>query len=179
MKMNKLSMLIASVGIIAAQSTFAADGTITINGKITDASCTVAVNGSANGTVTLPTVSATTLATTGSTAGTTPFGIDLTNCTGSTLQNAYAYFEAGTMVDTATGRLNTTGNTNTQIQLLDKNNAVIAVGSAAQVTSPVAEDVSAGYATLNYYARYYAPGANNSVTAGIVSTQVNYTVIYD
>jgi len=179
MKMNKLSMLIASVGIIAAQSTFASDGTITINGKITDASCTIAINGSANGTVTLPTVPIFTLATTGSSTGRTPFGIDLTNCTGTTLKNAYTYFENGPMVDTATGRLNTTGSTNTQIQLLDKNNAIIAVGSATQVTSPVSEDISAGHATLNYYAQYYAPGANNSVTAGNVSTQVNYTVIYD
>lgn len=179
MRMNKLSMLIASAGILVAQSVFAADGTITINGKITDTTCTVAVNGSANGTVTLPTVSFTTLATTGSTAGTTPFGIDLTNCSGTTVGNAYAYFEAGSMVDTATGHLNTTGGTNTQIQLLDKNNAVIAVGSAAQMTSPVSEDISSGLATLNYSARYYAPGANNSVAAGNVSTQVNYTIIYD
>lgn len=177
MKMNKLSMLIASAGILVAQSVFAADGTITINGKITDISCTVAVNGSANGTVTLPTVSASTLSTTGSTAGTTPFGIDLTECSGTTLNNAYAYFEAGSMVDTATGRLNTTGSTNTQIQLLNKNNAVIAVGSAAQMTSPVSEDITGGLATLNYFARYYAPGTN--VQPGSLSTQVNYTIVYD
>lgn len=172
---NALIAAIASVFI--AQSAFAVDGTITINGQITDTTCSIAVNNGTNdGTVTLPTVSANALSSIGSVAGTTPFNIVLSGCAGSTLNNAYAYFEPGPTVETSTGRLNNSSGTATgaQVRLLDKASTPIVVGGTSQ--GGVVEDVSGGGATLGYYAQYYA---NSAVTAGVVATQVNYTIVYD
>ncbi|AJJ19003.1 fimbrial protein [Yersinia intermedia] len=172
---NALIAAIASVFI--AQSAFAVDGTITINGQITDTTCSIAVNNGTNdGTVTLPTVSANALSSIGSVAGTTPFNIVLSGCAGSTLNNAYAYFEPGPTVETSTGRLNNSSGTATgaQVRLLDKVSTPIVVGGTSQ--GGVVEDVSGGGATLGYYAQYYA---NSAVTAGVVATQVNYTIVYD
>lgn len=172
---NALIAAIASVFI--AQSAFAVDGTITINGQITDTTCSIAVNNATNdGTVTLPTVSANALSSIGSVAGTTPFNIVLSGCAGSTLNNAYAYFEPGPTVETSTGRLNNSSGTATgaQVRLLDKVSTPIVVGGTSQ--GGVVEDVSGGGATLGYYAQYYA---NSAVTAGVVATQVNYTIVYD
>lgn len=178
MKVNKVGMLVASACIALSQAALASDGIITINGKITDVTCAISVNGgSENATVTLPTVSQNVLSSMGNTAGTTPFQISLSGCTGTTLGNAYAYFESGPTVETSTGRLNNTGTaTNVQVELLDKNNASIAVGSSTQGGPTAVESIAGGSATLTYAAQYYAKGAASS---GTVTTQVNYTIAYD
>ncbi|WP_222422526.1 fimbrial protein [Yersinia similis] len=178
--MKSINILIAAIaGIFITQSAFAVDGTITINGKITDTTCGISVNnGTKDGTVTLPTVSASALDGINSVAGTTPFNIVLTGCTGATMGNAYAHFEQGTNVETATGRLNNSdinGATGVQVRLLDKNSAAIVVGSSNQ--GSVVEDISGDDATLSYYAQYYANEAN--VEAGLVTTNVDYTIVYD
>ncbi|WP_145515786.1 fimbrial protein [Yersinia aleksiciae] len=178
MKIKSGNLLIAAIaGVFIAQSAIAADGTITINGQITDTTCGIAVNnGTKDATVTLPTVSASALSTINSVAGTTPFNIVLSGCTGTTMNNAYAYFEPGAKVETATGRLNSDGTaTGVQVRLLNKNSAPILVGSASQ--GGVVEDITGGGATLNYYAQYYANNA--AVGAGTVITQVDYTIVYD
>lgn len=72
--LSALAMVITSAFTASA---FAVDGTITINGQITDTTCTISVDGGSNdATVTLPTVSSTTLGAAGATAGATPFTID-------------------------------------------------------------------------------------------------------
>ncbi|MBW7984162.1 fimbrial protein [Enterobacillus tribolii] len=176
MKMKKICMLIATASIVLSHAASASDGTITINGKITDVTCAISVNGGTeNATVTLPTVSQNTLTADGDTAGTTPFDIKLTECQGSTLGNAYAYFESGTTVDTVTGRLNNTGTAaNVQVELLDKANNPVFIGSSSQ--GAVVEDISSGSATLVYAAQYYSKGSTGS---GTVTTQVDYTIAYD
>ncbi|AAM85436.1 type 1 fimbrial protein [Yersinia pestis] len=180
MKIKSSNVLIAAfAGLFIAQSAFAADGTITINGKITDTTCGISVNnGTKDGTVTLPVVSASALDGINSVAGTTPFNIVLTGCTGATMGNAYAHFEQGTTVEASTGRLNNSdidGATGVQVRLLDKNSAPIVVGSGNQ--GNVVEDISGDGATLSYYAQYYANEAN--VEAGLVATNVDYTIVYD
>ncbi|WP_145508293.1 fimbrial protein [Yersinia alsatica] len=178
MKIKTTSALIAAIaGVFIAQSAFATDGTITINGQITDTTCGVSVNnGTKDGTVNLPTISASALSTINSVAGTTPFNIVLSGCTGASMTNAYAYFEPGSTVDTATGRLNSNGtSTGVQVRLLNKNSAPIVVGGTGQ--SSVVEDIAGGGATLTYYAQYYANNA--TVGSGTVTTQVDYTIVYD
>ncbi|ATM85278.1 type 1 fimbrial protein [Yersinia massiliensis] len=178
MKIKTTSALIAAItGLFIAQSAFATDGTITINGQITDTTCGVSVNnGTKDGTVNLPTISASALSTINSVAGTTPFSIVLSGCSGASMNNAYAYFEPGATVETSTGRLNSNGtSTGVQVRLLNKNSSPIMVGGAGQ--SSVVEDISGGGATLAYYAQYYANNA--SVGAGTVTTQVDYTIVYD
>lgn len=165
-------------GLIFSQIASAADGTISITGQITDVTCAIAVNGGGNNaTVTLPTVSVSALPNSGETAGTTSFRIALSECSGDTLGNAYAYFELGSAVDSSSGRLNNVSGTasNVQVQLLDKNLTPIVAGSASQGNGAMAE-ISGGAATLEYAARYYATGAAG---AGSVSTQVDYSIVYD
>lgn len=175
----KKTLLAIPLIVLATSTAFAADGTITINGQVTDKTCTVNSAQGKDFTVTLPTVSQQVLANTGDVAGRTPFTINLTNCTARS--KVATYFEPGATVDFNTGRLNNaTGTaTNVQVQLLGSNNAVIpvlAAGAAGVQTNSQLVDVSsAGSADLNYYAQYYATGAS---TPGNVATTVKYTIIY-
>ena len=171
----KKIILASSLIVLGMSSAFAADGTITINGKVTASTCVINSD-NPDFVVTLPTVSTTVLADT-ATAGRTPFTINLTGCTEAT--NVATYFEPGSTVDFATGRLNNTttgGAANVQVQLLGSNNAVIPVlaGPTQTNSQVVATDVN-GAAALNYYAEYYATGVAG---AGDVTTSVQYTITY-
>lgn len=178
--MSALAIVISSVFTASA---LAADGTITINGQITDTTCTIAVDGGSNdATVTLPTVSSSTLSAAGETAGATPFNISLSNCSGTSLNTASTYFEPGAYVDSETGRLNidstaTDAATNVQVELLNaERNAIVAGASVANGQKDIPVDISSGSGILNYFAQYYATGAS---TAGSVTTQVDYTMVYE
>lgn len=177
---SALSMVISSVFVASA---FAADGTITINGQITNTTCSVSVNGGNNdATVTLPTVSASSLAVAGATAGMTPFTISLSKCSGTSLKTASTYFEPGSYVDSTTGRLNIdsavqNAATHVQVQLLNASrNAIVAGATADNSQNNIPVDISSGNGKLNYFAQYYATG---TATAGSVTTQVDYTMVYE
>ena len=171
----KKIILAASALALGSVAAHAADGTVTINGKVTDQTCKVSAN-SKNITVTLPTVGVGSLATAGTTAGRTPFTINLENCKAGDVS---AFFETGGNVDAASGRLNNTGTAgNVQVQLLSDSSVVIPVlANAAQapVTTKATVAKDADSAALNYYAEYYATGA---ATAGDVATSVKYTINY-
>ena len=66
----KKIILASSLIVLGMSSAFAADGTITINGEVTDNTCVVTTPQGKDLTVTLPTVSKLSLATAGATAGT-------------------------------------------------------------------------------------------------------------
>lgn len=171
----KKIILAASALALGSVAAHAADGTVTINGKVTDQTCKVSAN-SKDITVTLPTVGVGSLATAGTTAGRTPFTINLENCKAGQVS---AFFETGGNVDAASGRLNNTGNaSNVQVQLLSDSSVVIPVlANAAQapVTTKATVAKDADSAALNYYAEYYATGA---AKAGDVATSVQYTINY-
>lgn len=179
---TSISALSLCVLSMCTTSAFAVDGTITFNGKITDTTCIISVDGAGNNTtVTLPTVSAGMLKTTGVTAGATPFNISLSSCSGTTLKTASTYFEPGAYVDNTTGRLNidnAAGSAkNVQIELLNSNRGSIVVGaSVSNGQNDIPVDISTGNAVLNYYAQYYATDAS---VAGSVATQVDYTITYE
>lgn len=172
MKKIILAASALALGSVAAHAT---DGTVTINGKVTDQTCKVSAN-SKDITVTLPTVGVGSLATAGTTAGRTPFTINLENCKAGQVS---AFFETGGNVDAASGRLNNTGNaSNVQVQLLSDSSVVIPVlANAAQapVTTKATVANDDGSAALNYYAEYYATG---KAGAGDVATSVKYTINY-
>lgn len=179
---NKISAVALLIGSTFAVNALASDGTITINGKITDTTCTVSVdNGAASATVTLPTISTTALPAAAAVAGTTPFNISLKDCSGTALK-ASTYFEAGAFTDASTGRLNIDSAvagaaTNVQVQLLNADRqAIVAGASKAAGQNDLPVDISTGSATLNYFAQYYATG---TVGAGSVTTQVDYTITYE
>ncbi|EOT1960506.1 fimbrial protein [Acinetobacter baumannii] len=77
--MKKLA-LIAALSVVGIANAQAADGTITINGLVTDKTCDIVTPAGKDFTVTLPTVSKQTLAVAGDVAGRTPFQINLANC---------------------------------------------------------------------------------------------------
>jgi len=171
--------LAAVIALACAGSAQAADGTITINGQITDVTCNVAVNGGTqNATVTLPTVSTSSLDAAGKTAGATPFNITLSGCvsaTGGTLNTASTWFEPGATVDSTTGRLISNGTVNNvQVELLSSSMTAIKAGAATQHDTPVS--ISSGTGTLSYYAQYHA--TNGAATAGSVTASVQYTIVY-
>lgn len=180
---NAISLFAWVLTSTFAVSAIAANGTITFNGKVTDTTCSIAVNGGTeNATVTLPTVSSNSLKILGETAGATPFNISLTACSGTALGTASTYFEPGTYVDSTTGRLNIDSTVsdaakNVQVELLNASmDPIIAGTSVANGQNDIAVDISAGSGTLNYFARYYATAQS---VAGSVATQIDYTMTYE
>ena len=178
LKMKKIA-LISALSLVAIVNANAADGTITINGEITDKTCDIVTPAGKDFAVQLPKVSQNTLSTSGSTAGRTPFTIKLANCSQGKVAT---YFEPGANVDFASGRLKNTltgGAKNVQVQLLGDNSQflpILAVGAnGAQANSQWVDVVANGGADLNYFAEYYATGA---AAAGLVKTSVQYTIIY-
>lgn len=181
--MKKTLLAIAAItAAVAGQSAHASDGTIKFEGKLIAQTCTIDVNGTvtpAVATVTLPTVSTGLLAISGNTTGQTGFMIGLKNCTGPA-KNAAAFFESGSTVDLASGRLKTTAGTgtasNVQLQLVDgSNGSVIKAGNVSQHTGTTRVILASGAADLPYAVQYYATGAT---TAGSVSSSVTYSINY-
>lgn len=171
----KKIILAASALVLGSVAAHAADGTITINGQVTDQTCKVAVD-SKDITVTLPTVGVGSLAQKGVTAGRTPFTINLIDCKAGSVST---FFETGNNVDAATGNLNNIGSAkNVQVQLLsDKSVVIPLLANATQSTATTKATVAqgGGSAALNYYAQYLATGA---AEAGTVNTSVQYTINY-
>jgi len=187
--------LAATFGLVAMQAS-ASDGQITFTGNITDSTCVVIGGAGTDGatgnvTVTLPTVSSGAFAAAGATAGDTPFSLIVKDNGGGKCADGTKvtlHFDGatapatggftGTMVDSASGRLNNltgTGQaTNVQVGVYDNTGAAINMWTSAN--SPQAT-VSGGQATLNYVAKYYATAA--APGAGAVKTAVMYSLQYN
>lgn len=183
--MKAKSMTAVGVAVIALSThgAFAAgavaDGQITFTGEVTAQTCTINGNGtgSANFTVALPTVSATTLASAGATAGRTPFNIALTGCTPDS-GSVHTFFEAGPTIDAATGHLvlDAGGATNVEIGLQNADFSDIALGQADGSQNSRSASINAGSATLNYYAQYVSLGG---AKPGAANSSVMYTMSYE
>lgn len=180
MKLKLLSAF-ALVGVaMVSQQALAADGTISFTGQIQANTCTINGNGtgSNNFTVALPSALTTNLTTGGQTAGRTSFQIALTGCPSAT--NVHTFYEAGATTDASSGRLNNTtvvgGAANVQIQLLNGDTTIIKAGFSDTLQNSKSVALSSNAATLTYYAEYYATGAT---TAGAVTSNVAYTIVYN
>ena len=175
--------LVAVLGALAflpaAKAATAIDGTITINGQVVAATCTVGVNGgAANGTVTLKPAPTSALNAAAATYGDMPFTIAVTGCDASLNGKTVTPFWSGTNIN-GNGRLNNSAiasaATKVDLQLLNSDSSVINLSGGENNQGTTGTAVASGAATLTYYARYYATGA---ATAGAVSSTVNYTLIY-
>ncbi|MCA7891273.1 fimbrial protein [Burkholderia cepacia] len=170
------ALTIAAAAALPAVS-HAADGTITINGKIGSQTCTIDGNGTGNKdfTVALPKVSTSALVSGGMTAGRTPFKIGLKNCSPAA-GNVYTHFEPGTTVNSTTGQLFNAAGTakNVEIGLLNGDTSNIALGKADENSKVVA--LTNGAADLPYYAQYVATGG--AAGQGTVNTSVMYSIMY-
>jgi major type 1 subunit fimbrin (pilin) len=153
---------------------FAADGKININGSVTAGTC-VYSNGTNGQTVNMPAVSTASLNTAGAMSTITPFEIALSSCSAS--QQVAVQLDGGANGDATTGRLNNAAPTgaagNVQIGVVDRANNSAALrlpGSSMGVTTS-----ATGTATLPLGLRYVSTGA---ATAGIVTTAMDFTIIY-
>lgn len=186
--MNKLLLSTAlatvfGVAALAPQAAAATDGTITFNGKISSATCSIGSTGtpSTGGsfTVTLPTVATSALGSSGTVAGITPFSIKLTSCSNLTAGNIKTYFEPGSTINT-NGRLSiATGTgqaTGVDLALLNFDQSAINLNNASTNTTTAAVTASSTSATLNYFVEYYNNGG--TLAAGAVSSTVNYSIVY-
>ncbi|MBN3752524.1 type 1 fimbrial protein [Paraburkholderia sp. Tr-20389] len=179
--------VILAMGIVGLQSmkAHAADGTITINGAVSDTTCSingVAAGSPANVTTTLPTVPAGSLASAGAVAGTSNLGdiqLALSGCSG-TATKAVARFENGPTVDQGSGYLVNQSVAspaqNVEVRLLNAQMQPVSILTNANndVVNNGAT-ISGGAATLNYFAQYYATG---KAQPGSVNTSVQYTMQY-
>ncbi|MFM9923236.1 fimbrial protein [Variovorax sp. H27-G14] len=174
------SRIFAAVLVAAAtQSAFASDGTITINGLVTANTCQINGSTVGNVTVTLPAIQASALPALNATAGTTPFALVLSGCTGA-LTRVSAYFEAGPTVDFDTGnlKLDTAAGsaTGVEISLLNSDATKIRLGGdAASANGATPVTIASGGATLRYFAQYVRTGA---VGPGTATTRVLYSLNY-
>jgi len=176
MKLNLAICCTACAGLIS--QAHASDGTITFTGNIAATTCTISVaGGSSSGSITLPNISTKALAVTSATAGSTPFSVSLSGCTGSATQAAI-WFENDSNINSSGRLINTGTASNVDVAIYNStSSAHILIGqtSTAFGSSGMAFPISGGSSTLNYLAKYYAHGI---ATAGTVTANVNYTVQY-
>jgi major type 1 subunit fimbrin (pilin) len=191
MKHIKLaSALVVAMGIAAAGVASAAastGGTITFTGAVTDETCTITGGAGTNGgtgnfTVALDPVPASALAAATDTAGNKPFQIIIGGSGQTTCQDGkvatLSFVPSSPQIDPATGALvNALSGqaTNVEVQVLDNNSAPIALNDPANgVTFPA---IANNTATQDFSAQYLA--VNAGATAGLVSTDVLYQVVYN
>lgn len=176
------AVFLITVGLLMVKSAFAIDGTINFSGEITANTCNVKIDNSLNGsgTVTLPTVSTSAFTGVNSVAGMTAFNISLSGCSITKDTTVSAYFEPGAYTNN-TGRLSqshVSGATGVEIQLLNSSQGVMNLFAAQGSQNDVGTSMNIGAtsAVLTYYAQYFSTGA---VSAGPVTSQVSYSVVYD
>jgi major type 1 subunit fimbrin (pilin) len=149
-------------------------GVATFNGQLISATCTITGNSQGTDfTVKLPTISTAAL----STAGSTGFNIALTNCPAG-LNKVHAFWNLGTNTLSDGNLLNGGTATKVEVQLVDYNNGqnVINAFKADGSQNSLSVGISGGAANLQYAAQYIAP--TGGATAGTVTTNVTYSMIY-
>ncbi|WP_342310518.1 fimbrial protein [Burkholderia pyrrocinia] len=163
--MKKLLSLAIMLGVgtsaLTPLAAHAADGQITINGKVVANTCKIN-GGLANDdlTVNLPPVSAASLFEVGKAAGHTAFALKLHDCAPN-IGKVSAYFDPGPTVNFDTGRLKVEngGTTNVEIGLLNHQLEHINLGAAVDSQNSPSVDLKAGgSADLTYYAQYESLG---------------------
>ncbi|HEH8398676.1 TPA: type 1 fimbrial protein [Pseudomonas aeruginosa] len=182
MKHIGTSLVAAALFLSTASTALAADGTLTIKGKITAQTCTVNGNGGGKDfTVTLPTIPTSALSIANPTAGRTPFNIALSACMPNA-GNVFVYFEPSNTT-TENGQLgniitDATGARGVRVMLLnsDLTQIHLKAGQDTQNSRPVA--LSNGAATLNYFAQYAHNGGAIGPTAGDLRAVTQYSIVY-
>jgi major type 1 subunit fimbrin (pilin) len=181
-----VAMGIAAVGVASAAAS--TGGTITFTGAVTDQTCTVTGGAGTNGgtgnfTVALDPVPASALAAAGETTGNKPFQIIIGGPGQTTCQEGkvatLSFQTSSPQIDPATGALKNALSgqaTNVEVQVMDNNNAAIALNDPSNgVTFPAIGDDNT--ATQDFSAQYLA--VNGGATSGLVSTDVLYQVVYN
>ncbi|MEB7538539.1 fimbrial protein [Pantoea anthophila] len=171
-KLRLIATTLAAVSICGTAS--AADGTVNFTGTIRDTACTVDT-ASANQTVNLGTVAATSFGSAGATASSTRFTINLTGCPAA-VTSASIRFDG----PLASGNSNllalSSGQTATNVGVgiyQQDSSTLIPVGRAS---APVTLS-STGTNALNFIAKYVSTAA--AVGAGSANAVATFTVAYN
>lgn len=171
-KINLIATAFAAMGMCGAAS--AADGTINFTGTIRDTACTVDT-ASANQTVNLGTVAATSFGSSGSTASSARFTINLTGCPAA-VTSASIHFDG----PLASGNSNllalSSGQTATNVGVgiyQEDSSTLIPIG---QASAPVTLSTTATNA-LNFIAKYVSTAS--TVGAGSANAVASFTVAYN
>ncbi|MEF1254743.1 fimbrial protein [Vibrio sp. M260112] len=184
-----IKTIIASSLLIASVGSYAADGTITFNGQITAASCTVGNGASSTDlNVTMPSVTASSIGTSPDVlSGMTTFSIELTNCKSqtTTAEKMRVTFSGQGDENNPYVLKNTASSgaaTNVGIQLLEADAVTridINAGSnkASEITLPTSSENPESY-VLHFNAAYVNVGGAVP-TAGAVTATANYTIEYN
>jgi major type 1 subunit fimbrin (pilin) len=187
----------------ASDGTITFTGTVTANtcAVSVNSGVNAATGGHADATVLLPTVSTAALtgaAATGATAAKTTaagtfFSMTLSTCVASandvgalgtgTPAFVNIYFEAGPNVDVLTGGLiNTTAGSSVEVKLYNASAASIVTTQIFPGTTtgqnPTGSGLSPTLGGTQYYYAGYATPAGIAASAGIVSTSVTYSLVY-
>ncbi|WP_025513781.1 fimbrial protein [Bordetella trematum] len=196
-----LSRCVFTLSLAATAPAWAVDGTITINGEITDQTCKI--NGSAppyDFVVTLPKIAASALKKVNDTAGATLFTIEITDCPSTLTGQVKAYFEPGVTTDYDSGNLYAyTGSASTtsptpssipsdragaakashvEIRLSNPDGTKITLGAAVNMAAGVTlEGSDKKSATLRYLASY-VKSSEGAITAGKLVSYVQYSIVY-
>lgn len=178
MKFNALSMAVLAAAAASMNVMAASSGTIDFAGEVTDTTCDVIVDAQGpDALITLPTVPTTALAAAADTAGMTGFNMALTNCSADV--PVKAFFEYGATVDLTTGLLKNTETTtpagNVMLQLFDGTTGDVIMAGNSNQNADGWVNIESGAADLPYGVQYYATDAS---TAGLVKSQVTYTITY-
>ena len=182
MKNIHISFMVLALSI-ASTSVQAADGTITINGRITTNTCTItnSINNSNNFTVELPVLPISTFTNAVVTAGDTPFSISLTHCPFGTVGVHFS--------DTLAANKSTNGHlTNIapagdfaediEIQILKNGTEIdLNTSNAGYEAVTINEANVVTGTTFTYSARYFA--SSDDITPGKVEAALVYTVKYN
>ena len=170
------SILISSLcaALLSPAMVFAADGTINFTGSVIAATCTYTAAGKSQ-SVALPAVSASALSgpANTTTAGDTAFNVELDSCNA---PKSVAIRLEGGAFDIATGNLKNTATTGAaggvMVQLFDRNtNTPFQVSG----TTAAVQSSADGKAVIPLLAKYVATG---TVSAGSVTSSVNFSIIY-
>ena len=168
-----LVAVLGTVAFLPAARAAVNTGTININGKVLQDTCTVTVNGGAGNTVTLTPVMTSSLAASGTKAGATAFTLNLSGCDANATK-AQLSFITGTN-NVADGNLkNASYASNVEVQLLAGGTSGSAINVGNDTNAPLVT-LSSGSGSTNMAAQYYATGA---ATAGLVSTSASITFTY-
>lgn len=178
MKKILLTTSIALAIGLSSSSAMASDGTVTINGSVVAAACTVDPL-SKSIIVTLPVITPASLGAVGDLAGRTRFEIKLTGCTTGNYSNVLTSF-SGPYDDAVNGVLRNTASgtaaTNLGVRLLkpDDTKIDISAGSAGAIATPIVD----GEMTLKFMAAYEKT-LSNAVTEGDVQAIANFDIGYN
>lgn len=167
--------------LATASQSFAKSGTVSFSGEVSAETCTAEVDGATGESkvVTLPRVSLSSLSNANETAADTQFGIKIIAASGNKcdVENTVSgiYFEPSSQFINANGRLNNadaSGAKNIELRLLTNNKQPIDLTKnyGAQESSQINQSI------FNYYAQYFA--SSDAATAGSLSSQVDYTIVY-